>query len=317
MRTPFHNYARQTLLRAGALLLGLALFNVAVDPYNYFGLNRLGVYISADRETKSTLVRRGNYDALLIGNSKAAMIPVEQLKGFHFFNAGLGAANAEEMEHFIRSFAHKQKLVVLSIDYGLHGSDRSEINPFVRWRPMDVMTKAFNLRTIEYSVRTITSHFRGIPSDFTADGSYVPDRWFAKYGLDRPAEMRRDLDNLGRAYEVYQRLPGHGMMAFRRIAEILRQRGIRCLAYIPPMHGEVIHHIEALPDYSKFQSWKRELVEIFPDLVDFSNSKYSDPAAFFKSDPVHFLPQVGAEFLNNELLPKFTAAPANTIDRSK
>ena len=35
-------------------------------------------------------------NALLVGNSRMAMIPVQGLNGFQFFNAGLGGGNAEE-----------------------------------------------------------------------------------------------------------------------------------------------------------------------------------------------------------------------------
>ena len=60
------------------LILGIGLMNYIIDPYNKFGNNRLGVYISAEREFKATKMRTHaqNYDVILLGHSKAAMTDV-------------------------------------------------------------------------------------------------------------------------------------------------------------------------------------------------------------------------------------------------
>ena len=79
---------------------GLALLNYVVDPYNRFGHNRLGVYISAERESKSMQVRHYSHNALLLGNSRMAMVPADRLNGFHFFNGAFGGGTAEEAYYF-------------------------------------------------------------------------------------------------------------------------------------------------------------------------------------------------------------------------
>ena len=80
---------------AGGLVATIGLFNYFVDPYGLFGQNRLGIHISAEREFKPSQVQRYPHDALVLGTSRMAMIPVDDLKGFRFFNAGFGGGTAE------------------------------------------------------------------------------------------------------------------------------------------------------------------------------------------------------------------------------
>ena len=118
MKPRARRYVLLSLGLAGALAGGLGLLNYCVDPYNRFGHNRLGVYISAERESKSIAVRRYPHNALLLGNSRMAMIPVAQLNGFRFFNGALGGATAEESYYFAYHYATRQDLVELGVDLG-------------------------------------------------------------------------------------------------------------------------------------------------------------------------------------------------------
>ena len=102
---------------AGAVVLASALLDYGIDPYGNFGNNRLGVFISAEREAKPVLLRRYPHDALLVGNSKMGLIPARQLEGFRFFNASFAGATAEEEYYCVEHFATHQKLVVLEIDF--------------------------------------------------------------------------------------------------------------------------------------------------------------------------------------------------------
>ena len=53
----------------GGLVFTIGLFNYLVDPYGLFGQNRVGIYISAEREFKSSQVQRYPHDALWWGTA--------------------------------------------------------------------------------------------------------------------------------------------------------------------------------------------------------------------------------------------------------
>ncbi len=300
---------RYTLLSLGiivSILACVSALNWAVDPYNYFGHNRLGVYISAEREAKPNLMLRCPHDALIVGNSKAAMIPVAPLRGWHFFNGAFGGATLEETYYFLRHFATTQQLVLISADLGQYSQGQTARDPFAQHRWADDLDKVVNLKTLEYTIRTLSSHWRGEPAHMSADGAFIARRWFELYDRPNPADLHYKMQNLKKGFESYARPPGVGMEYYRKMATLLKQRGITCVVFIPPLHEEVARHIQASTNYPKVVAWKKELADIFPYTFDFSMGLYSRAENFFRADPVHFKPEVGAAFINREILPQFT-----------
>ncbi len=120
MNRTARRYVFLALGLAGCLTGGLALLNLIIDPFNRYGFNHLGVYISAERECKVTYVQRFPHDALLLGNSREVRIPPGQLEGFRFFNAAFSGGTAEEAYYFLQHFAWHQRLVVLAVDISAH-----------------------------------------------------------------------------------------------------------------------------------------------------------------------------------------------------
>ncbi len=324
MTDSFRRYARRTLLIATAIVLAFGAFNLLIDPYNYFGLNRLGVYISAEREAKARFIRTQPHNAVILGNSKAAMIPVGPLERFRFFNAAFSGAEPYEMQQFVEHFVDSEELVLLSIDLGQYDKTDVREDRFAPWRLEDILDKTLNLRTFEYSVRTISSHVRHEETHVASDGSVNTGKWFEKMDREDPQRANWAINKFNEDFASYSRAPEFGMASFKRIAQTLRQRGIRCIVFIPPLHGEISGRLAASPGAARLQRWKNELATIFPEIIDLSHSKYSDPAGFFKSDPVHFKPQIGVEFVNREILPRVAArtsstgnTPAKPVERVK
>ena len=46
----------------------VAGFNFAVDPFGYFGRNSIGYYFSSERQFKFNIVRRDDYNAIVLGD---------------------------------------------------------------------------------------------------------------------------------------------------------------------------------------------------------------------------------------------------------
>jgi hypothetical protein len=291
-----------TLGLAGALTGGLGLLNYVVDPYNRFGNNRLGVYISAERESKPTEVRRYPHNALLLGNSRMAMIPVGGLRGFRFFNGALGGATAEEMYYFAYHFARPGDLVVLGVDLG--GGDPPVLQGDIFQAPdwTANLNNLLNLSTVEYSFRTIGERWSGRPASLRADGSFEPAPWFALYDREDRAQLSWKLDELKHDLQNATGTTRERMTFYARLADCLRQRGAVCVVLVPPLHEELA---KALTPAARaaFENWRRELETIFPTVVDLSVSPYGAAQNFFKCDPAHFKPEVGVQLLNAEVIP--------------
>jgi hypothetical protein len=93
------------------------------------------------------------------------------------------------------------------------------------------------------------------------------------------------------------------MSFYIRLTDCLRQRGIVCVAVVPPLHEAVAKRLEGLPVRAAYQAWTRQLSSIFPHVVDLSFSPYGAAENFFKADPVHFKPEVGVQMFNGKVIP--------------
>ncbi len=288
---------------AGGLVATIGLFNYLVDPYGLFGRNHLGIYISAEREFKSAQVQRYPHDALIVGNSRMAMIPVADLEGFTFFNAGLGGGTAEEAYYFLRRFAHKQKLVVLGVELGQGDPPSPKGDIFTPPTLTSTLNNLLNLKTVEYSVRTIYSHFTGVPATLRNDGSFDAKPWLDRWDKPDPAHLALQVENLGRLYWNYRgdwKLP---MTYYSKIAECMRERGITCVVLVPPIYEGVASRLRHASAVARYQAWRSRLQAIFPLVVDLSVSPYCAEENFFQDDPMHFKPEVGVRMLNAEVIP--------------
>ncbi len=303
MKSSPRRFVLLTLGLVGLLCGGIAFFNFWVDPYNRFGNNRLGVYISAERETKATDVCRYPHNALLLGNSRMGMIQPGQLEGFRFFNAAFGGGTPEEAYYFLDHFARSQELVILGVDLGQCDppSPQGDIFAPAGWK--SALDNILNIKTVEYSARTISDHLAGKPSSIRRDGSFDTAGWFKLYDRENPSYLQWQLDGQKQGCDRFVCPTRERMSFLAKIAELLRQRGISCVVVIPPMHEVVAEHLRRSPVATAYAEWRRELDSIFPVVVDLSLGSYCVADNFFKSDAVHFKPDVGARMLNQEVIP--------------
>jgi hypothetical protein len=294
---------------AGGLLLVLGALNFWVDPYGHFGNNRLGVFISAEREAKPVLLQRFPHDALIVGDSKAAMIPTGRLEGFHFFNVAFAGASLEEEYYCIEHFATNQKLVVLEADYLQGDAPVSQGDIFA---PADfTATFGFLLsaKSVEYSIRTITEHFAGTPPSLLPDGSSDVTGWFKLYDREDKTARQWQLDRLMRTFDLPDGAPASRYYA--KIAGLLRQRRIPCVVFVPPLDQELLDRLNTGAQKKIFNQWKSELLKNFSYVADLSSGPYSGSENFFKSDPYHFKPDTAVRLMNEKVIPMALQAIAN------
>jgi len=299
--------ARRFVLLALGLALGLtggmALFNFVVDPFNRFGNNRLGVYISAERECKSRYVQQFPHDALLVGNSREIRIPPAQLRGFRFFNGAFSGATCEEMYFFIEHFARHQRLVIIAVDAGL--SDPTELHGDI-FAPAGLtadVDNLLNVQTTEYSVRTIFESLSKNPQPIGRDGLVPPGSAAQNADQDDPQRAAYVIQLLQRRLEQYRCPPMTNMSFLVKIRDCLEQRGIACIVVIPPINEGLAQPLQSGTAGEEVMKWKQQLRAIFPHVIDLSFGAYNAATNFFRTDPVHFKPEVGVRLMNNEVIP--------------
>lgn len=303
MNRAARRYVWLVLGLAGGLAGGLALLNLIIDPFNRYGNNRLGVYISAERECKSAYVQRFPHDALLLGNSREVRIPPAQLAGFRFFNAAFSGATPEEIYYFLQRFAWRQRLVIFAVDLGAHDPAERRGDIFAPKGLTSALDNLLNLQTTGYSIRTICEALSPHPEPIGPDGLMPAANWIRDADRDNPAKEAFAIKSLQHAWVGYHCPPLAQMSFFVKISECLRQRGIPCVVVIPPTHEAVARVAQSESAAQEVAAWKRQLGVIFPHVIDLSFSSYNAATNFYRSDPVHFRAEVGVRLMNQEVLP--------------
>ena len=299
--------ARRFVLLALGLALGLtsgvALLNLIIDPFNRYGLNRLGVYISAERECKSTYVTRFPHDALLVGNSREIRIPPAQLEGFRFFNGAFSGATPEELYFFLQHFARDQRLVVLAVDVGEQDPAERHGDIFAPKGLVSDLDNLLNLQTAEYSIRTIAESLSKHPQPIGPDGLVPVGSSMLDADRDDPEQEAYRIKAMQQVWDGYHCPPLAQMSFYVKIGECLRQRGIPCVVVIPPTQEAVAQSAQSGSTAAEVGAWKRQLNAIFPHIIDLSFSSYDAATNFYRADPMHFKPDLGVRFMNTDVLP--------------
>ena len=303
MKSPARRFTLVMLAMSAFFVGGPVLLNYLVDPYDRYGNNTAGVFIMAERELKASEVARFPHNALLIGNSRIAGIPVAPLKGFRFFNGSFAAASAEELYWFIHHHAHGQDVVVLGIDMGTQDPPVPQGDIFRRGDWAVEIEHLVNLQTVEYSIKTLFSHWSGKKSRYLPDGAVAAPDTYEEGKKDDPLVGKIHLESLKGAMAFRFRQPRRSLTFFRKIADELRERKIPCVVVMPPMHEEVIRHFDAQNLQGACQAWVEEIRVIFPNIVNLTSSPYGAASGFYPRDPVHYRPEVGVHFMNEEVVP--------------
>ena len=292
------------LLGVCGLLCGaLALLNYRVDPYNQYGTNTLGTYTTHDRKSKATDVLRFEHDAIILGNSREGMIPPRALDGFRFFNAAFGGGTAEEIYYFIEHFVKTEKLVLLGIDYG-QGDPPQPQGDLYAPKPLSYYASdLLSLKTTEESVKTITHSLAGKKPSFERDGTFNAEGWFKKYDVEIPNRAELQLEAMKLACDAYENTEPVGLLYYKKIAQLLEDRKIPCVVYIPPLPAPVATYLTRSPRPS-FANWERKITHIFPNIVSLALTPHGHTDNFFRSDLEHLKPDASAKILNLEVIPR-------------
>jgi len=160
-----------------------------------------------------------------------------------------------------------------------------------------------NLQTTGYSIRTISESLSQHPRPIGPDGELPLAGWIQNADHVDPKKEAFIIKTLQDFWDDYHCPPMEQMSCYRKISECLRQRAIPCVVVIPPMHEAVARSAQRGATAAAVAAWKRQLGAIFPHVIDLSFSAYDTATNFYRSDPVHFKPEVGIRLMNREVLP--------------
>jgi hypothetical protein len=295
---------RVLLAWALALLLPLGAavgFIMATDPAGYFRLNAFGTYGGDELFLKSSLMRHRPYDALLLGDSRAAYTDPQEVPGLTFLNAGAGGAGVRKVEALLRrSDLQGVKLVVLMAPLGdiLDDCGRDEPSP---WGLETALRQGATFDALGAAIDHLRRRLRGDLPDHRFDGTrypaanvLTPYHWDGK----RSERYRRRVAAAGEDGPLDAALAETTactatLQGMRRHAEAA---GAEFLLILAPLNRDLMTASGTDPARLDRLIAERVLRDL-PFAVDFTVSRFSDPGNFPPADAIHFKPEVGGEVL--------------------
>ncbi|WP_309398266.1 hypothetical protein [Cerasicoccus maritimus] len=288
------------------IVTGLLLdggINYFIDPYGIFGQNSLGIYTSQDRHTKPPLYQQGNFNAVLLGNSKPGMIPTEKVKGYNVFNASFGGATPEELYYFADHYIDSGDVAILMLDFwSFRETEPLKPDPFQPPGFTETLDHIFSIQSLDDSIKTIRRNLQGSDPTFARNGAFIANRWFVQKSTPNPVMAEREFNKHAEWFKDFAVLPER-MTYLAQLAEFLHGRGMVAIVVFTPMHEQSLELIEDADIQPVVDQWKADVKALFPYTIDLMDSKYSKPDKFFAADPTHFLPQTGVDMLNHDVLP--------------
>jgi len=293
----------------GGLVLGsvalVAALNFGVDPNAYFGRNTLGFYnVAAEHQIKVLGLQRHPDDAVLLGNSKAAMANTGLLRQpFVFFNAGVGGSMIENDLEMLQHIPTTTPLVVVELDY-LQFSNSCALGEHLP-PPETLHSTLDNLLSLSAtggSLKTISSTLLHLPTSYLDNGTFVPTGWFDHYDHGDANDHAVMLDHYETLLRGYKFVPERlAMLGKLRVA--LQARGKPFLVYLHPTNTEERSRLQKVGLGPAFKAWRAQVHLAFPDVVDLTDSSYADPKNYYRQDVVHPYPDIGGEIIEKGVLP--------------
>jgi len=303
----FATYARALFLTAATVLGATMAINAWVDPFDQLGNNKIGVYADMEREAKSARLRRGHYQGVIMGSSKPTYIDPLALDRPGFFNAAFALAMPEELLAFAETFVQPGQAVVLGLDLYMFNENAFPLQEAAfeaEPSTFELVKYLMSGSVLIYSIRDYLQHLKGVPPRLAPLGNLTAVR-----RLERHHAMTERVDGpvLGMLSTVHYRNFRYStarLDTLRELETLLEERGVPLLVFINPLSRTVLDHLAGLPAAPMLDRLRHDLRLIFPDLADLSEGRWSAPENFLRFDPLHYLPEVGAAFLNEEVLPR-------------
>ncbi|WP_309387828.1 hypothetical protein [Cerasicoccus frondis] len=295
-----------SVVLGGLLIVGG--LNFYIDPYGIFGNNTLGIYTSQGRESKPQLYRKGEFDAILIGNSKPGMIPTSLIDEYDFFNASLGGATPEEIYFFTKRFVDRAEVAIVMLDFwAFRENVPLKEDPFQPPTFAETMDQLFSMNSLDDSIKTIRRNLQGSEPTYADDGAFIATRWIIQKSTPNEVMAQRELNLHAEWFADFAVMPER-MTYLEELTDYLRGRGVVAIAVLAPMHVKSLQLMDEANISAAIDKWKAEVMSMFPITVDLIDSKYSDAEYFFAADPTHFTPDAGVQMIKEEVLPRIQAA---------
>jgi hypothetical protein len=295
----------------------VAGFNFGVDPFGYFGRNTIGYYFSSERQFKFNIVRRDDYNAIVLGDSRIAFTDTSLIArpGYSFVNGGIaGASLGEQLALLSTSRLDRLKLAVFGLQYSDLG-DCSEKKFAQRdSESLGALRFAASWLQLTYAIEGLIARAKGESPKYHADGTRSPiSKLIVELGVEGKTprywrKIERDLPDSPKAAPRFE-LGAECRQLLRTIRELADQHGFVLVVVFLPKNSDFLNRVNWNgPDArSEIGAFLSQVGQLVPHVVDLSISSFSDSANFWLDDSTHFKPAIGARIVEEVIDRSFGA----------
>ena len=289
-------------------------------------------------QVKPFLAKQYPHDALMFGSSRIFYVDPTLIRGFRFFNAAQPYMHPQRIYAYLEKEAIDLRMIVIGFDFDMFWDGPAptlDADPYLI--PLFHAFPAVDLarRTVELA------QWFNYNASYLIDGASFIEALAQAVKSDREKERRHGAIlragnmNLEGVLLGQSRRPQPRQIAeepfslhldeccnykgfvynpawleyLSKIRNLLDARGIGLVVLITPIHERVLERIASRGKMRELNQFRRDLCGVFPDAFDVSVGVYSNFENFFDWDPMHFMPDVGAEIINKAIsgdLPRCT-----------
>ena len=289
----------------GTLLMIAALFNDIIDPYNLMGNNPNGVYFVQERQVKDAVLTYP-HEGLLLGASKTGYVNPDDLSCYRFYNASMRGMVPEEMYFYFKKYLRREKLVLVGFDFFMFNEREFPLIRIADWDDLRYSRTEYLL-----SVETLKSSWKTLKMRRNNEKNYgmKANGQFDYPGASEVPASPGSQQQYEKQYQdiIKGLLQNHyDKFSFsqtridyvKKIKTLLEENKIPYAVFINPLNHDVLAALQNIDAYLLFLNWKREMRNIFPEIYDYSISRYSAREGFYREDPFHYTNATGVAFLN-------------------
>ncbi|MDJ0631982.1 MAG: hypothetical protein QNJ34_02210 [Xenococcaceae cyanobacterium MO_188.B29] len=293
-------------------LVSTGVFNVLIDPYNFFDtpiITKINHIKPEEKEvariSKAITVRKIKPKIVLLGTSRVETSLSAEHPAFKqsylAYNLGFQAGNMYEiMRYFQHALAHQPDLkqVIIGLDFFSFNANFSNRDTFSESRLgtqfpwQDFVDFSLSFDALLASHKSFNASINNQQKEHIQEPLSRFKFWLTGF---------LDSEDLYKGYQFSE----ERLVNFKTIIDTCKKNNIEIIVFISPTHATHYEAISASGLWSTFEQWKREVVQITP-VWDFSGynsitTELIDDRMEYYIDNSHYSPKVGDLVLNRIL----------------
>lgn len=322
--TSYRKWTITTLSLTALVLIAVTTVNYIIDPYGVYHFSGKSYNYQKNIDSNPYLFktfqsRKYQPEAVVLGTSRAMRLNPPKIKTLtkeNAYNLGLPAAtpyiNFKYLEYLLK-VDHKLKTVFLGLDFEVfdmgylnHASfEEKRLNSF--FYTQDIFSTLLSESALKDSLEVVRDNLNNT-NNFT-ETRYLGDGSFDENHV-YPADNNK---NTLQVIPTTLQLKSESMLYINKIKELCEQNDIDLYMYISPAHAILLETYWQSNLWSKFEDWKRQLVDIAP-IWDFSGYHEISMSSLHNTDNYndlsHFSKKVGDLILYRMLGKELNKVPS-------